>query len=626
MTPRLPHFSGLLCAFCLASAGVWAAADDPDLATRFNRYTVEYRINGDGSFVENREWAKTILKEKAVAGNKQASINYSTSIQQADVVAAYTLKAGGRRVDAPKSNFQVETNSGKGKDAPIFSDWTALTVVFPEVEVGDTVVFAYRLTAKEPIYPGQFSVQEYFPRERAFDDVSIRIDAPAALWLQVAARQLTEVRKVEQDGRRIVEWSYQNRNPLKSKRRDFSAYDAEKEPGFAVSTFRDYAAVAEAYGVRARPKAVPNERVRQLADEVAKGRVAPRDVARTLYDWVAVNISYAGHCIGLGAVVPHDTDFILDNRMGDCKDHATLLQALLAAKGIASAQALVNAGSSYRLPKVPVVSTVNHVINYIPALDLYLDPTSNSTPFGMLPMSDADKPVLLVDGYRDGARTPAAAPGSNRQVMKTRIEVQPDGSVRGDVQVSYQGRFAADARYRMRNLDKSQEDELVRNVFKNMGYVGAGTFDKDDPKGLLDTYRYGAKFEVKNLLQYPGAGAFPIAPVFFSEAPINGYVFGALQGDEEADEFACSNGTAVEEYTYVFPKGMKILSIPDDARLANELLSYHASYKLKGNTLTVKRSYDDRTKGNLCGVEIANLYRDFARKVLPNIKAQVLYK
>ena len=108
------------------------------------------------------------------------------------------------------------------------------------------------------------------------------------------------------------------------------------------------------------------------------------------------------------------------------------MQALLAAKGIASTQALVNSGATYSLPKVPVLSMVNHVIVYVPSLNLFLDSTSATTPFGMYcPWADSDKPVLLVDGYKEGLRTPPIRAEGNRQVAKTEFTIKPDGSVAG---------------------------------------------------------------------------------------------------------------------------------------------------------------------------------------------------
>jgi hypothetical protein len=166
----------------LAASTMAVAASDTDggrdLDTRIKRYEVTYTIQPDGAYAEDREWALVILKDRAVANAKQASISYSTSIQKAEIEAAYTLKPDGRRIDAPKTNFQVETNTGHERNAPVFSDRTTTTVVFPEVAAGDTVVLAYRLTASEPMFPKQFSTSETFWRSQAYDSEDVKIDAP----------------------------------------------------------------------------------------------------------------------------------------------------------------------------------------------------------------------------------------------------------------------------------------------------------------------------------------------------------------------------------------------------------------------------------------------------------------
>lgn len=598
------------------------SADAPEMPTRFERFHIDYRLNDDSSHVESYEYAMTVLKDAAVEAAKRASVSYSTSIQKAEVLKAYTRKPDGRRIDAPKTNYQVRVNKGRNQDAPVFSDMTTLTVVFPEVAVGDTVVFAYKVTQTEPMFPGKFSVAAAFPRLYAYDDVKIRFDVPAKLWAQYEAREMSE-RIVEKGGRRVIEWTYQNKQPVKSKRRNYSVYDTEKEPGYAFSTFRSYAEIAEAYGVRARPKAAVTARVRQLADEIVAGKTAPREQARALYDWVATNITYAGNCIGTGAVVPHDISFILDNRMGDCKDHATLLQALLAAKGIESTQALVNAGSLYRLPRIPVVASVNHVINYIPSFDLYADSTAATIPFGMLPQAVAGKPVLWVDGFREATQTPVPPVGRDQQHMKTVARIGPDGSISGTVEVALKGMFAVETRASMRNMSKDEEEEMMKAAFRH-GF-GSGSMERPDAKELLDTYQYKVKFEMKEFVQRPGAGAFNIEPFYYAQAPIGRFTYEAVEPVEEVD-VACGSGKSTEEYVYELPKGMKLLSVPDDVSISNDFLSYQATYKHKDNTLTVKRVFDDKTRGNVCSPDIMRAYQDFAKKALQDVRSQVVYK
>lgn len=615
---------GLIILLIAMAEPVFAAKGEPiDLQYRYNHYYTTFQVNKDGTVVESRAWSMTVLKDTALRWMKQSSITYSTSVQHAEVIEAYTRKADGKRIDVPKDNYQTEVNGGKGKDAPVYSDQTTLTVVFPDLAVGDTVVFSFRISQTEPLFPGHFSLAETFGSQDAFDDVRVRIDYPASLWAQYEAHGMKE-EEHEQGDRKVVEWTYANPRPVKNERRDYSVYDPDRETGFAFSTFRSYEEIAAAYGARAQPKAAVTERIQNLADNIVKGRTVVRDQAHALYDWVATHITYAGNCIGVGAVVPHDLTFVLDNRMGDCKDHATLLQALLAARGIRSTQALVNAGSVYRLAKIPVVSTINHVINYIPALDLYVDSTSDSTPFGMLPFQDEDKPVLLTEGYRDGAKTPTSPAGTNWQVMKSVLKLSPDGSIAGMVEVFQKGHGAADMRAAARQMTKEVEEDFVKNMFRERGKIGSGKLEKDDPTPLADTYHYKASLRLERFAKRPGAGAFGIHPLLSSPAPIHTFLTSSMEPEEGVD-MACTGGTSTEEYVIELPKAMKILSIPDDFKLANDFLSYTATYRLKGNILTVKRTLDDRTKGNVCSPDVFVAYKKFGERVMDDLQAQVLY-
>lgn len=604
----------------------WSAEMTPlDLQYRYGRYYTSFVIQEDGTAIESREWGMTVLKETALEWAKRASITYSTSAQRAEVVAAYTQKADGRRIDVPKDNYQVEINQGKDKDSPVYSDQTTLSVVFPDVAVGDTVVFSYNLIQTEPLFPKHFSVAQNFSKATAFDDVRVRIDYPASMWVQYQARDLTEKEIGEKNGRRFIEWTYANPRPVKSTRRDYSVYDPEKETGYAFSTFRNYGEIATAYGVRAIPKAAVTERIQKLAADIVKDKTAPKDQARALYDWVATNITYAGNCIGIGAVVPRDLAFILDNKMGDCKDHATLLQALLAARGIPSTQALVNAGSTYRLAKIPVVSSVNHVITYFPAWDLYADSTSDSTPFGMLPLQDEGKPMLWVEGFKEGVKSPVSPVGSDRQTMKSVMKMSADGSVSGTVEVSQKGRSAVDTRAWTRKLTKEVEEDLVKNVFRGQGMIGQGKFEKADPAALIDTNHYKLRYSAEKFIKLPGSGAFYIHPIFNTGNSIQSLLADSLEPETQAD-VACSSGTATEEYVMELPKTLKVLAIPDDLTIKNQVVSYQARYRLKGNVLTVKRTLDDRTPGNICSPQTMLEYKKFADKVMDNLKSQVLYK
>lgn len=609
----------------LLFSGLTVAAPAIDMDVRQVRDITRYVINADGTYSEEREFATKIVSERAVEWRKRGSVTYSTSIQLGEVLEAYTLKLDGRRLDVPPNNYQLEINQGRDKASPVYSDQTTMTVVFPDVQQGDTIVWRYRITSKEPLFPSHFSELNWYSRETAYDLVELVFDVPTEMWLQTGAHYLEPQPTREVNGRRIMSWRWSNPEPQKRKPYDFGIYEPEKEPTLFVTTFRTYGDIAEAYGLRARKIAAVTPRIQKLADEVTKDAKYPKEQARLLYEWVARNITYAGNCIGIGAVVPRELDFVLDNRMGDCKDHATLYQSLLAAKGIRSIQALVNAGSTYTLPKVPVVSMVNHVINYLPDFDLYADSTSNSTPFGLLPFGDSDKPVLWVDGYRDGTRTPRHLVGSNRQLMKTVVQIAEDGSAKVSVKVSLNGAYAIEARDRFRTVPVSKDADMMEGMLKRMNLEGTGEFKRGETETLTDEFEYSATFHAKEMFQLDGTGAMPVYPMFYNEAPISSFL-GDLRQDDNGRPFTCTSGSSVEEYELHLPKRLKVLSLPSNVRLETKTYTYSSEYKRKGNLLKVRRSLDDRTEGHICGSADLAEIKQIGKKILADLRSQIVYQ
>lgn len=624
MSIRTSVTSILLVAAAAFGAGTAAAAKPDEQPLRIEREHHRYTVNADGSYTETVETAIKVLKEVGVGAAKDSSIGYSTSIQKADILSAYTLKPDGRKIEVPAGNFQISSNSGQNGDSPIYSDRTTLTVVFPELAVGDTTVLSYRLTAKEPMFPGQFSMIDSFSPARYYGDVVISVDAPESLPLKHVAWQLKEVRNRAENGRRLIEWQWQNREPVDPETMRDSTFDVERYPGYALSTFASYAQISEAYGTRAKAKAAVTPRIAKLADEVAGDAKEPREIAKRLYEWVSRQISYAGNCIGLGAVVPRDLDAVLDNKMGDCKDHATLLQALLKAKGIDSTQALVNAGQTYSLPKIPVASMVNHVITYVPTMDLYLDSTAAVVPFGSLPESVAGKRVLLVDGYRDDSMTPAPRRANDWQRMKAVLKIAADGSVKGTADLALNGRLAVAAREQFRDIDDTARDELVKNYFRSSGMLASGTIRFDDPKPLEEHFEVQASYDVETLIAVPGG--FSVSPWFLGFASI-GSIVSAQQPDpgQQAGESACGGIRSEEEYVYEFADALRIVAVPPDASFSEGPVKYTATHRREGNRIVVKRVLDDRTPGPVCSAEYNTGYQQLMRKALTNLRAQIVY-
>lgn len=609
--------------FLTASSAIAEPMSESDIPLRFTTWHIAYNVNSDGSYVETQRWSATILKENALEAGKKGYVTFSTSVAKGEILEAYTIKKSGQRIDAPKESYQVSINDGYKNASPLYSDETTITVVFPDLAVGDSMVFSSRVTNSEGMFPNQFSILNSFSRFTAYDDVSIEITVPAAMKLKHQSYFLTGQKPVNKEGKQTLRWTYRNKTPEKWTPADNGITVVGDEPSLYVSTFNGYKEITEAYGVRATPKAAVSDRVKQLASEIAANMTTPETQAHAIYDWVTKNITYGGNCIGIGAVVPRDLNVVLDNKLGDCKDHATLLQALLAARNIESEQALINSGSLYQLPDVPVVSAVNHVINFIPSLNLFLDSTSSYTPFGMLPVSLGEKPVLLVSHYREGKKTPSTAQYGHEQIMRTNIRINENGSAGGKTELILKGLPAIGARAIMRLIPREQEEYLAKKLMESQGTHGTATLQKDDPVPLLDTYKLSISFNLEDFVTVGTATGIPVKPVVLTFLPIEGFLKNVYEPTPKKPQI-CSGGVSIEEYVLEFPETLKIVAVPKDFELSTPIVDYRATYRKSANTLTIRRELKDKTATNICSPEYAADYKKIMLSIAKDLKSQIL--
>lgn len=613
----------LVCLFLAASVVLADPMPESEIPIRYVSWHAGYEVNADGSYVETRTWSRRVLKESALTNAKTASVTFSTSVAKGEILEAYTVKKSGQRIDAPKSSYQVTINDGYKTASPLYSDETTITVAFPDLAVGDTAVFSSRITNSEGMFPNQFSMLQDFSRYTAYDDVSVEITAPAAMPLRYQSYFLTEQKPVVGDGKQKLRWTFSNKAPEKWTPADGGITVVGEDPSLYISTFKSYKEITEAYGVRAIPKAAVTERIKRLASEIVADKTTSTAQARALYDWVSKNISYGGNCIGIGAVVPRDLDVVLDNKLGDCKDHATLLQSLLAARSIESDQALINAGSLYQLPGIPVVSAVNHVINYIPSLNLFLDSTSSYTPYNMLPDLLGEKPVLLVSHFREGMKTPSTALYGHEQVMRTTIRIKANGSATGKTDVVMKGEPAVAMRALMRLVPEGQDDLIAKGLLEKQGAHGTATLQREDPIPLLDTYKISVTYDLDEFVPVGTASGIAVKPVVASLLSIED-ILNKMYAPIPKKPNTCTGGSIREEYLLEFPDSLKILRIPKDFELTSDMIDYKATYRKYANTLIVRRDFNDKTASNLCSPEYAAGYKKLMLKIGKDLKSQVL--
>ena len=410
----------------LAVAGAARAADAPaDPASRpfeIVSQQTELEVAPDGRTWEVDEAHVRPLTSQGVQALQQRTLSYTSGYETLKL-RAYTVKKDGRHIDVPQS----EILQGHGEtSSPGFEDTRTMTVVFPNLEIGDEAVLITSRVQMVPWFVDTVAAIRVFT-----DDVVVR-EGKLTLYtrgddsaFRIVASGLKAEAPVTTNGKTRRVWTYHNDKPRKPEPGEVIEYS--DLPRVEVTNLADYSGVAKIYADLFKDKATVTPEISALADKLTAGIKDRRGQAKALYDWVSAHIEYVNIVLGAGGFEPHKAADVLKNGHGDCKDHVILLKALLAAKNIKSSAVLIRAGAAqYKLPQAPSPFVFDHLINYLPEFKLYLDSTARYAPFGLLPGQDAGKSVVIVDEGRT-AVTPPDNVAQSAISAETSLTLNPDG-------------------------------------------------------------------------------------------------------------------------------------------------------------------------------------------------------
>lgn len=562
-----------------------------------------------------------LSSDAAVQRFSQYSVAYNAELQKMEIDEAETIHADGTHMAVDRQTSIFDRPEPVTVSAPQFSATHLRVVAFPSISKGDTIHLAYTVSDTDTLFPGKFSVAQPFLPSVDYRNASVEIDTPSDMTVSIATPGLTLSQDEVSGNRRLRSYTY--RNPVGGPRpeqadvlgwSDVASY-------FAASNFQDYADLAREYDTRAGNMSTISPDIQQLADQLTSDVADRREQARLLYDWVSRNIRYVGVYLGAGGVVPHAAEDILRNRYGDCKDHVTLFEALLAAKHIASEQLLVNLGNQYRLPGAPVIVAFNHVITWIPEFNLFADTTAGFAPFGTLAFEESDKPAVdTTSGVI--LRTPPQNSRDSRSSISYALTIDSNGDAKLSGHVELTGDIGILARdyFSQRSTNRIAYDMLDGN-----GLTGNLKVKPDRALDLSDPFTYSLRGRLDQIAVMPGpaAVAVPQLPTF---SRLQGFVDMVLQQKGRALDGACQGTRIDERYTITIPWEAEILATPTGVDVVSGGISYHSAYHRRGNTVVIERILDRNMTSNVCSGVQLTVWVDVARAISKDLKRQILYR
>ena len=601
-----------------------AAVQEPVNSFSFVRYRADYEVKADATSVETNEY-EILIKTKAGVDNfSQVRLSYSEKMDTLEVLTAYTLAPDGTRHDVPADKIYTQ-ESYSSASAAMYADRKVKVIVFPNLSPGTRLVYSYRQSQNTPYFPGYFGLWENLSLFTQYDDAKITLTAPKNLPMHLYTRDVQGGNRprIEGDTARWS-WTYSRRTPMQNQ--NWTAAGWEYGPTIMASTYPDFSAMGRAYQLKGAEAARLTPTLQARADDITKGISDRRAQAAAIYEWVAKNIRYVAVYLGNGGLEPNSAESILANRYGDCKDHTVILEALLAAKGIASTPVLIGAGGGPTLPPVAVLGRFNHAINYIPEFDLYLDSTSPYARFGQLPASDLGAPIVhTVDGKL--SRTPSNGPDVNAYRADSFYTFSANGDVSGRTRQDGSASGEIGLRGLFSQLTSQNRPRVEESIMSASGFNGVGRLKLEgDVDDLRRPFGYSFAFDATDYVDFSVVGGMTLPDPPGADS-MRG-IYATASSESNATPFYCNDSLRVERYTLKFPATVAIIAIPRSSRFRNAAGEYEASWKREGQQVVATHRLSLKAihgADKLCLPSDYPAFRELYQYVRRGFRAQIVY-
>jgi hypothetical protein len=351
----------------------------------------------------------------------------------------------------------------------------------------------------------------------------------------------------------------------------------------------------------------PTPEIQQKVKELTANATTWNDKVAVLARYAQSQIRYVDIEIGIGGFQPHTAGDIFKHQYGDCKDKATLLNAMLHEIGVESYLSLAQTERGIVAPEFASAITFNHAILAIrvpegqdtkdlhsvidvPKLGklLIFDPTDPYTPFGYLPTYEQANYILIA--APEGGQLvalPLHPPELNRLVRSAKLQLFPDGSLTGSVEEMRYGAMASNERAMLLGTAGADRSKILENFLsgflRGFHLTEASTVDLDKVGEPLNV-KYG--FTAERYAKSAG-DLLVVRPRVLGQKSDD-----VAEGDPRKFpvEFE-SASTQTDDFEITLPPGFTVEDVPAPTKAESEFASYTSLVKVDGNKIHYTRTY-----------------------------------
>lgn len=565
-----------------------AALAQPMTHARLDRSIDRYVVARDLTYVETSTQTSTLLTPRGLRAGERAARSFYPDKQTLEVVEAWVDQPDGTRLHVPPSSIFTRPSQAS-QNAPGFTGSLTTTVLFPQLKEGSRTHITWRRTQKVPPLMG-FSVSNQALIEWATTEDTTEIELPADLPFAWRTKDgllggSFQVQDTTEAGTRRIRATIRDIPAREAERNSVSSSDFQ--PLFVATTQPNLEALGALYHRQSADRTAPTPEITALAARIV-GDKTGREAARAIYEWITTNIRYVAVYLDPDdGWVPHPAAQVLKNGYGDCKDHVALMQALLAARGIASHAAIIDWGSRTTDLPLPLPGQFNHAIIWLPDWDHYANPTDHYAGFDALDRRLSGKTVVLATPEGRVARTPASRPDQNRYHLATTLTLDADGTLDATARITLSPNTEIGLRGAIAGASSLRD--LAERILSGTAEGGVGTLDASNPRDLSRPLDLSATWQARNAVTFQGDTAYLRIPSGIDITPPTRLRAKLAPAGTRDTPMLADVGEHIWDTTLTLAPGLHAIQLPPDIAVTTAAGTYTATYRRTGPTLTIRR-------------------------------------
>lgn len=562
-------------------------------------YWREYRISmvGDSLEIIAEQYQEILVLENPTSWIKDRA--YSSSFREIVKLEAYTLVPARRKFE----KVQVEDfNKSYDKNTFVFYDDTEwINYSYPEVSKGCKIVTRQQWKLNNPHFIGQFFFSSYTPTVQA--RIKIVADTSVSIQHGLFNEEFAEIKyKTKKMDNGKIEYMYWANNLEKIKDEvdnpsfnylapsvhlNISHYLSNNDKISVMSSLED---LHNWYSTFIHDLEI-DESIKELANSIVAPKDSDYEKTRKIFYWVQSNIKYIAFEQGMRGLIPHQADYVLQKRYGDCKDMSSLLVGLLRSQDIPANYTWIGTRDlPYKYSETPSPLIDNHMIASIELKDktIFLDATGSYTPIGLPTAMIQGKESLISSGHLPKiVEVPIVSKDTNLMIDSSYIKLE-NGTIIGKANLKLTGLANVANTYKLINKTSTgEENYLKRLLSKGSNKFFLDSYETFNVKNLDDPIKIDYNFRIENY--YKSIGDEIYVNLCLDKSLSSSQIIDRSTPIENDFKYTNKSVTVLE-----LPNDYSVSYLPEKSSMDSDNFGFSIIHEVKGNKIyTTKEFYVD---------------------------------